>query len=540
MLARNRLILLMGLGGALAALSYSLQYLQLAVSMSPMEGGNSGPGKSRKRLTPVLLPPSAPPDPLAGAYHYCNTPQNTQQTWEGHSPADYQLLSVQVMIRHGDRYPLYSIPRTRKPPLDCTLNPKKEPSHPLLSSFISHMTQEGRDNWDTSLASLPRLPNHSSCEMGELTQTGVVQHLRNGHTLRSAYLRGPPLLARQLGAQDVVLETTGRSRTLQSGLALLYGLLPGDEGAAARRGSRVRLERSALFCGRSCDCPARQYHMEAEQRRQYRSRVADTRLDRTYVTMANALGVTPRALRAANPVDALLCHLCHNLPFPCRLDDSSSGETRQRRRGNGSSVTSATATCLTRAHLAEIRRQQEEDEQERRVAGLYHRYALLAMQPYLERVATRMERIAGSNQPNTGEPRMAIAAAHDITMTPLLSALGLEGVAKFPGYAARLVIELWRSPTAGGKEDGRRKERGRELKGKKAHHDGLFVRVLYNGEDLTFHTTFCQAHWQDTLSQTQTHTPLCPLSKFLRFVRGEIFKPLNATSYQEACQVTAL
>ena len=40
----------------------------------------------------------------------------------GHSPADYKLLSAQVMIRHGDRYPLYSIPKTKRPAIDCTLS----------------------------------------------------------------------------------------------------------------------------------------------------------------------------------------------------------------------------------------------------------------------------------------------------------------------------------------------------------------------------------------------------------------------------------
>lgn len=236
MLARNRFILLLVVGVVLAALSYSLQYLQL-VPVSPVVVGSSGGGKSRKRPNPVLQTPPATPDPLAGAYRYCNTPNRTQQTWEGHSPADYQLLSVQVMIRHGDRYPLYSIPRTKKPSIDCTLSPNREPSHPLLSSFISHMTKDGQmDNWDASLTSLPRLPNHKACEMGELTQTGVVQHLRNGQVLRGAYLRGPPLLPASLSSSQVLLETTGKSRTLQSGLALVYGLLPGF----SRPGLRVQ------------------------------------------------------------------------------------------------------------------------------------------------------------------------------------------------------------------------------------------------------------------------------------------------------------
>ncbi|XP_041920148.1 2-phosphoxylose phosphatase 1 isoform X1 [Alosa sapidissima] len=523
MLARNRFILLLVVGVVLAVLSYSVQYLQL-VPVSPVESSRSGVGKSRKRVNPVLQTPPATPDPLAGAYRYCNTPNRTQQTWEGHSPADYQLLSVQVMIRHGDRYPLYSIPRTKKPPIDCTLSPNKAPSHPLLSSFISDMAKDGQtDNWDASLTSLARLPNHRSCEMGELTQTGVVQHLRNGQVLRGAYLRGVPLLPASLGSSQVLLETTGKSRTLQSGLALVYGLLPGF----SRPALKVRQHWNALFCGRACDCPARQRHLEAEQRRQYRLRVADTRLDRAYVDMAAALGVAPRVLRAANPVDALLCHLCHGLPFPCRVAD-----------GSANTSSSPASSCLTPAHLAEIRRQQEEDERERQVAGLYHRYAVLAAQPYLERTAARMERVArGNPAPPPSEPLVTVASAHDITMAPLLSALGLEGVAGFPSFAARLVMELWRRPNAGGARDRARvaeekgKEWGRELRAKRSQDD-LFVRVLYNGEDLTFHTTFCRTH------PRHTHTPLCPLGKFLRFVRGDIFSPLNATSYQQACHAT--
>ena len=59
----------------------------------------------------------------------------------GHSPADYTLLSVQVMIRHGDRYPLYSIPKTKRPTIDCTLSPNRcaqsSPSRYIDNNFIN-------------------------------------------------------------------------------------------------------------------------------------------------------------------------------------------------------------------------------------------------------------------------------------------------------------------------------------------------------------------------------------------------------------------
>lgn len=48
----------------------------------------------------------------------------------------------------------------------------RTPTHPLLDSFVRHMAQGGQGHWESPLGSLPRLPNHNVCEIGELTQTG--------------------------------------------------------------------------------------------------------------------------------------------------------------------------------------------------------------------------------------------------------------------------------------------------------------------------------------------------------------------------------
>jgi len=56
--------------------------------------------------------------------------------------------------------------------------------------------------------------------------SGVVQHLQNGQLLRDIYLKKHKLLPSDWAAEQLHLETTGKSRTLQSGLALLYGFLP--------------------------------------------------------------------------------------------------------------------------------------------------------------------------------------------------------------------------------------------------------------------------------------------------------------------------
>ncbi|KAL0973379.1 hypothetical protein UPYG_G00202680 [Umbra pygmaea] len=515
MLARNRFILLVVVGAVLLAIvSLSLQFLHLIPTTPmgeerPSVGQSPGQGKSRKRVIPIPNTELPEPDPISEAYSYCNMPNHSEQAWEGHSPVDYKLLSVQVMIRHGDRYPLYSIPRTKRPAIDCTLSPKRKPSHPQLNSFISHMAQGGQGRWEGTLSSLPRLPNHSACEMGELTQTGVVQHLHNGQLLWQAYKRHK-LLPQDWLTKQLWVETTGKSRTLQSAMALLYGFLPDFDW------SRVTIHHqwSTLFCGSACDCPARNRYLEEEQRRQYRLRVADAELERTYSDMARTLGLPPRQLRAANPIDSLLCHLCHGLSFPCVATGGAEGS----------------GGCLTLAQFAVIRRQQLEDEVDRRRAGLYHRYALLATHPYLNRTANRLERVAKANAPGRklnvgGEEVFSLHSAHDVTVAPLLSALGLED-ARFPRFAARVVFELWKSPSAAKVQN---QDDVVGVKGESLKSGNVFLRVLYNGEDVTFHTSFCRSH------DRHTTQPLCPLVNFLSFVREDIFRELNATTYHEAC-----
>uniref|UniRef100_A0A8C5RRK2 2-phosphoxylose phosphatase 1 n=1 Tax=Laticauda laticaudata TaxID=8630 RepID=A0A8C5RRK2_LATLA len=128
--------------------------------------------KNRKRIMPNPLTEPPAIDPIYEAQFYCNVPSISERSMEGHGPHYFKLISVHVLIRHGDRYPLYAIPRTKRPDIDCTLMPNRKPSHPLLEDFISHMSKGSEAQMDGSLSSLPRYPSHSLCEMGELTQTG--------------------------------------------------------------------------------------------------------------------------------------------------------------------------------------------------------------------------------------------------------------------------------------------------------------------------------------------------------------------------------
>ncbi|XP_028917679.1 2-phosphoxylose phosphatase 1 isoform X1 [Ornithorhynchus anatinus] len=473
MLFRNRFLLLLALAALLAFLSISLQFFHL-IPVTPVKNGMNA--KSRKRIMPdpFTEPPVA--DPIYEARIYCNIPNIMERSAEGHAPHYFKLVSVHVLIRHGDRYPLYAIPKTKRPDIDCTLVASRKPYHPKLEAFISHMARGTEGLLDGALSSLPLYPSHPLCEMGELTQTGVVQHLRNGQLLRDIYLKKHRLLPDDWTAKHLYLETTGKSRTLQSGLALLYSLLPDFDWKKIN----FRHQWSTIFCSGNCDCPMRNHYLEEEQRRQYSLRVKNSLLEKTYVEMAKIVGIPTRQLRAANPIDSMLCHFCHNVSFPC---------TR-----NG---------CIDLEHFKVIKTHQLEDERERRDKKLYFKYARLASHPILNQTVNRLQRIAGGSR----EEVFVLYSAHDVTLSPVLSALGISE-ARFPRFAARLVFELW--------QDGKNP----------SEH---FVRILYNGVDVTYHTSFCQDHHK------HSNKLMCPLENLVRFVKRDMFTVFNSSSYYEAC-----
>ncbi|XP_067593767.1 2-phosphoxylose phosphatase 1 isoform X4 [Pseudorca crassidens] len=425
---------------------------------------------------PVTEPPVT--DPVYEALLYCNIPRVAERSMEGHAPHHFKLVSVHVFIRHGDRYPLYVIPKTKRPEIDCTLVANRKPYHPKLEAFVSHMSKGSGASFESPLHSLPLYPSHQLCEMGELTQTGVVQHLQNGQLLRDVYLKKHRLLPSDWSTEHLRLETTGKSRTLQSGLALLYGFLPDFDWKKIY----FRHQPSALFCSGNCYCPLRNQYLEKEQRRQYLLRLKNRQLERTYEEMARIVDTSTKQLRAANPIDAMLCLFCHNVSFPC---------TR-----NG---------CVNMEHFKVIKRHQIEDESERREKKLYLGYALLGAHPILNQTVGRMRRAAEGQK----EELFALSSAHDVTLAPILSALGLTE-ARFPRFAARLIFELWQD---------------REKPGEHS------VRILYDGVDVTFHTSFCQDHHK------RSPKPMCPLENFVRFVKRDMFVALGSgsTNYFDAC-----
>jgi len=107
---------------------------------------------------------------------------------------DMRLVSVHVVIRHGDRSPLHTLPNIANKPLNCQLSPPHSDEDSALSEFSRRMERLGHRRVNGSYAGYSLHPNEGHCGLGSLTQIGVQQHIKNGAYLRQAYVKKHNLL----------------------------------------------------------------------------------------------------------------------------------------------------------------------------------------------------------------------------------------------------------------------------------------------------------------------------------------------------------
>ena len=108
---------------------------------------------------------------------------------------DLRLVSVHVVIRHGDRSPLHSLPNIVNKPLNCLLNSSQFSSNSNLTEFLRRMQRLGHRRTNDSYAGYSLYPTEDHCISGSLTPVGVQQHIMNGAFLRQAYISKHKLFA---------------------------------------------------------------------------------------------------------------------------------------------------------------------------------------------------------------------------------------------------------------------------------------------------------------------------------------------------------
>ena len=160
--------------------------------------------RSPARTTQALSSPAAPPaGPLygrrGGKNDYCSAPASGDEGYEVRdddrkSPEggdDRKLRAVAIVIRHGDRSAIHSIPNaTGEPAVWRCLPTAREglarrewPA--LRANFVVRTVTDGA-RLERSLRSATQVGS-SNCEPGQLTPRGFEQHVRLGRHLSNAY-----------------------------------------------------------------------------------------------------------------------------------------------------------------------------------------------------------------------------------------------------------------------------------------------------------------------------------------------------------------
>ncbi|KAJ2842330.1 hypothetical protein J3B02_005613, partial [Coemansia erecta] len=191
-------------------------------------------------------------------YTYCNPGYPTSQTYS--TVPDAQLEFVQTVVRHGDRSPVHLIPNDDT---SWTCDDVEE-------NIYLHGAGEPEKNNTGSFQQVIEIPRwnqkfgfanqvwQGSCDVGQLTDHGKLQHRTLGNHLRSIYVDKLGFLSKILNrTNEVYARTTYVWRTKNSAESLLGSLWP-DRGFAPKAAIPIHTYPSQIetMYGNSDACPA--------------------------------------------------------------------------------------------------------------------------------------------------------------------------------------------------------------------------------------------------------------------------------------------
>jgi len=472
-------------------------------------------------------------------------------------------MFVQAVLRHGDRSGMSDIPYTDKSSWDCGIPESDHHARAVFEDFSARYEapdcivqppqspeSAAADAVEVSAAgdavraevacgaesvgkttppgpashglSAGHLRPGDRCEHGQLTHTGMVQHMRLGALFRArlggagaswavsggdgaATRGGAPLLepARAGDLGHVSVSSTNYGRTALSAASFWYGLSPTRAAGGARAGESsgeggltgaapglsLPFEGEPAFAGlppaaapgpRVLAVAPREMDPLLASKAHHRCPVAQRIADRVgphrraFRTLSPALGGSvaalaarggaPASARAAAASDQTLsvADLINTRVCTGQPMPCALGpDGNARPEAERRAEEDGSGACVAAAFVAAVLRDSDRDYG-RRLGGPD---VAMLMYPALRSLVGQLR--------NRWEGRTGLAAsfrfAHDTTVYPLLAALGV-GDHEWPSYAARIVLELW-SLRAG---------EGREGSGALP-----LVRVLYQGEDIT-------------------------------------------------------
>lgn len=375
-----------------------------------------------------------------------------------------------MIMRHGARTSMFNIRGVPHAPVSCRFRDQ------FNKTFVLARTKEKwkRNFKNFGFRDYLMYPQSDQCQGSALTPYGMQQHITTGAYLRSRY-------GNILNLTQVHVRSTSTSRTYQSAVAVLHGLLDPDDF------QKVQIFKSAStsFCSEklssvSCSCPsANQYLSKAKKLASQFERNDQFKRDMLDDIMASLLVQIGDDILTFNIIDVTMTYVCHNIRFLCPLSQRN---------------------CLSKSHMKDLFQMQDKIGRFMVTRNPdYIKFVHLFLHPLLMEMATRMIKATRSDH----KKPFVLYSGHDITVTPLATVLGFnEG--KWPPFASRIVIELYRKNDV------------------KKHY---FLKFFYNGKDVTSSVVFCR---------NKILQGFCKLKYFLDFVKNHI-EDIGLGSYIDSC-----
>ncbi|XP_059177214.1 2-phosphoxylose phosphatase 1-like isoform X2 [Physella acuta] len=395
-----------------------------------------------------------PPLTVPRIAKYCNPPNSQPMGDEGVVSDDYKLINVHVVIRHGDRSPISRLPGFQREDMSCLLDVSQFSHIPKVANYphVIATASEERSK-DNSFKRWSVYPSHTICADGQLTGRGAIQQILNGIHYSERYFHQHQLFDATNWPKKVVAYSTEVSRTYQSAVAFLYGLLPSFEIGKInlKHASNINFCEEKIVHG-ACTCPGvdtARNRAGRECRMEPGYAVIMKRYSHLVDHISEVVNLKAKDLQYPSPImDSLTGYACHNMPPPCNANN----------------------TCITAKTLEAIWEPIDYQSSCLNRNENYKKFSKIAMHGLIYRIVLELN-IAIENGTN---PAFHLYSGHDTTVSPLISALELEdGV--WPGYASRIVFELYKKQSTG-------------------EH---VIRILQNGRVVTKESIFCRGKTKD-------------------------------------------
>ncbi|KAI2808503.1 2-phosphoxylose phosphatase 1 [Blomia tropicalis] len=408
--------------------------------------------------------------------NYCNPVEHIRLKDETYVDqlvqSGYELSKVIVILRHGDRGPLRQLKRLNS--LYCDDQNVKD----LLNRF-----RELFQHYQIG-SSLPseyfKLPD-KKCRRKRLTRVGLSQQVKLGQMIGQLYWDKLGLYTENLN-RFVNVTTTNYSRTFQSALAFLFGMLGSD--IAAFNSTILKVIKDPYFCGidgfqQYCMGSCTQISKITTQL-DWRLLLTQQELKEIQILIKKVGQIIATDLTQAEQFNSLMsifdgvsAYQCHDEALPC--DPVFGCVTLEQVRN----VTEL--LCLQGTRLYQ--------------SSSYQQICWLKIYPFLHYLFLQ------SNVFNS-ETKFHIFAAHDITLESLKTVLRLDDCS-IPPYSSRFIFEIYK----------------KQMKN--------YIRLIYNGQDVT---SFLTVKFKSILD-----FKLIPFEQFEFFLRQKFKSVTGYNDYRDAC-----